>query len=462
MSRSRLAATLTLVVAIAIVVGIVLATSPSPSGPSNASAATSNRSGGTTVRRRNLVATDTEAGTLSYAGPHTVYDRLSGTVTWLPSVGQVIEPGQALFRVDNEPVPLMDGSTPAYRNLGPSDTAGPDIAELNRNLVDLGYAGGGITIDGSWQADTTTGVRELQAALGEPETGTLTLGQIVFLPGPQLIGTVNGTVGSAASLVAPASHAEFVDFTPTTSTSTTSYAIKPPSTHGSGSLSLAALMALLRAETAQLQAAIAAAHAPSRSNSGSSSPKSSGSAPRSGNSGGAGTAILQTTSTKLVVTVDLNATLQNEATLGEHVTVEMPSGGTMNGRVTAVSSVAQSSAGGSGGNGGNGSGGNGNGGGNGNSSGATVPVTITLQGRPRGAGLDQAAVSVNFAQAKAFHVLSVPVTALIAVSGGNYAVQTAAAPHRLIPVTTGLFAAGYVQISGTGIYPGLQVTDSQG
>ena len=77
-------------------------------------------------------------------------------------------------------------------------------------------------------------------------------------------------------------------------------------------------------------------------------------------------------------------------------------------------------------------------------------------------GLDQAAVSVNFAEQRANHVLSVPVTALLATGGGNYAVQEAGAPRRLIPVTTGLFAAGYVQISGAGIYPGLQVTDSQG
>ena len=59
-------------------------------------------------------------------------------------------------------------------------------------------------------------------------------------------------------------------------------------------------------------------------------------------------------------------------------------------------------------------------------------------------------------------MLIVPVTALLATGGGNYAVQAAAAPHKLIPVTTGLFSAGYVQISGPGIYPGLQVTDSQG
>jgi multidrug efflux system membrane fusion protein len=76
--------------------------------------------------------------------------------------------------------------------------------------------------------------------------------------------------------------------------------------------------------------------------------------------------------------------------------------------------------------------------------------------------LDQAAVSVNFSQAQANNVLSVPVTALLATGGGNYAVQEAAVPHRLIAVQTGLFAAGYVEISGAGIYPGLVVTDSQG
>ena len=89
-------------------------------------------------------------------------------------------------------------------------------------------------------------------------------------------------------------------------------------------------------------------------------------------------------------------------------------------------------------------------------------MTITLSGHTRLSGLDQAAVSVNFAQQRANNVLSVPVTALIATQGGGYAVQESAAPHTLIPVTPGLFAAGYVQISGAGIYSGLQVTDSQG
>jgi hypothetical protein len=89
-------------------------------------------------------------------------------------------------------------------------------------------------------------------------------------------------------------------------------------------------------------------------------------------------------------------------------------------------------------------------------------VTVGLDRHARGGGLDQAAVSVNFVQSKASHVLSVPVTALLATSGSSFAVQEAAAPHRLIPVQTGLFAAGYVEISGAGIHPGLRVTDSQG
>ena len=89
-------------------------------------------------------------------------------------------------------------------------------------------------------------------------------------------------------------------------------------------------------------------------------------------------------------------------------------------------------------------------------------MTITPQGHHTGAGLDQAVVSVNFTQAVANNVLTVPVTALLATGGGNYAVQEVAAPQELIPVTTGLFAAGDVQISGPGIYPGLHVTDSQG
>src|SRR5579875_2219151 len=74
-------------------VAIVLGTrSPAPPG----AATGGDTVGATTVQRRDLVETDTESGTLGYADPETVYNRLSGTVTWLPHVGQVIRPGETL------------------------------------------------------------------------------------------------------------------------------------------------------------------------------------------------------------------------------------------------------------------------------------------------------------------------------------------------------------------------------
>jgi hypothetical protein len=167
---------------------------------------------------------------------------------------------------------------------------------------------------------------------------------------------------------------------------------------------------------------------------------------------------MQTTSTQEVVTVQLDATKQSEAIVGEPVTVQLPDGSTVNGKITQVSPVAQSTSSSSS----SGSGAGAGGGGSSSAPSATIPVTINLTGHTHLSGLDQAAVSVNFAQQSANNVLSVPVTALIATQGGGYAVQEAATPHRLIPVTPGLFAAGFVQISGAGVYEGLQVTDSQG
>jgi hypothetical protein len=162
----------------------------------------------------------------------------------------------------------------------------------------------------------------------------------------------------------------------------------------------------------------------------------------------------------LVVTVDLPASSQSEAVVGSPVTVLMPDGSTAKGTIASVSRVAESSSSsgsGSGGSSGSGSGSSGSGSGS-----STIPVTIRLKGHHAGARLDQAAVSVDFVKSSARHVLSVPVTALVATSGQTYALQPASAPHKLIPVRTGLFAAGYVQVSGNGVVPGLRVTDSEG
>ena len=494
-NRRRLGAGLALLAVVGVVVAVVSETSSSPSKRNPGSKGSASDT--TTVTRRDLVQTDTESGTLGYASPRTVYNRLNGTVTWLPGVGQVIKAGGSLFKVDGKPVILMNGRTPAYRDLTASDSSGQDVLELNRNLVALGFNPHGIVVDDEWQAATTAGVEAFQASLGETETASLSLGQIVFLPGDQLVSTVDATLGSTGASSGqgnPASSANASD--PAVGATPEFVSLrKPPapwrrSSHKPGAgnggrkparknslRTLEALISLLKAEIAELKAAKGA---PGAGTSPGGHPSSDGGGPRSADSGnptsggnpssnsaspsgdsggGSATAILQTTSTRQIVTVDLDPSKQSEAKVGERVTVEMPAGDTVDGRVSAVSPVAQSSS-----NSGNGNSPDSSSGNNANSSnpGSTIPATITLSRRHPGGGLDQAAVSVNFAQARANHVLSVPVTALLATAGGGYAVQSAAARQRLIPVTTGLFAAGYVQISGRGIYPGLQVTDSQG
>ena len=470
-----------LLVTAGVVLAIVLATH-SPAPPATAEG-TFSAAGAATVQRRDLVETDTESGTLSYADPQTVYDRLSGTITWLPAIGQAISRGQVLFDVDNEPVILLYGSTPAYRQLSSSDSAGPDIRELNSNLIALGYRQYGLIADDSWQTATTDAIEALQYKLGDEQTGRFSLGRVVFLPGEQLVNTVDGTVGSPTVLDDPSASTEFVDLTSTVTTPKTRRGRRnsrhkkhrrrkrqgkqPPGAKtgspNTGSPNAGSAKTGSAAGTSgggSKSSSTATAGSSSNSGSGSSSNSGSGSS-----SGPGGAAVLQTSSTHLIATVDLPASSQSEAAVGSQVSVEMPNATTVAGTITAVSSIAQTAsnnggAGGSGGSGGNGS--SGGAGGGGSSASATVPVTITLDQRVERAGLDQAAVSVGFAQARARDVLSVPVTSLLAISGGGYALAQAVPPHRLIPVTTGLFAAGYVEISGPGIYPGLEVTDSQG
>lgn len=498
-TRRRLLALLAVVGAAAIVAAVVLLAGGSGSGGS-AATTTGASTGAATVQRRNLVLTDTESGTVSYSDPQTVYDRLSGTITWLPAVGQRISAGQALFRVDGEPVLLLNGSVPAYRDLSAADTSGPDVLELNRNLVALGFGADALVADDEWQAGTTAGIDALQASLGEAQTGELALGQIVFLPGPQLIAAQDVTVGStntggssaptAAALDDPAPRPEFVGLSTTIATpAAATHRVKTKKRQRHRRLTqrqeIAALLAALRADAAALRAARASAGSSSGQPSGGSGGSShhtsahsgsggSGSGGSGGSGGGsslsAGVAVLQTSSTHLIVAVDLPASSQSEAKVHERVGVELPDGTTVPGTITAVSAVAAgagssgSGAAGGSGAGGSGSGGSGSGGsgGSGSGSSSTIPVTIALHGRHPTAGLDEAAVSVNFVQQKARNVLSVPVTALLAVSGDSYAVREALPPHALLPVTTGLFAAGDVEISGPGIRPGLQVTDSQG
>jgi hypothetical protein len=352
-----------------------------------------------TVTRQTLVERETVDGTLGYAGTSTVLNRLttagggsgtpgasgegsdggaapggsgapggaasddpdpsagSGTVTALPRPGSVVRRGETLYRVDGEPVFLMYGATPAYRDLELGVEDGRDVRQLETNLAALGFDPG--TVDTEFSSTTAAAVADWQESAGLTETGAVELGRVVFLPGARRIGEHRTSVGSVLS---------------------------------------------------------------------------------------AGSEVLDTSSTRRVVTIELDAALQSLARKGDRVEVTLPDQSTVRGRISDVGRVAREKEASDA------------------DAGATpdaeqelvLDVTVRLRSA-RGIGrLDEAPVSVGLAQESRKNVLAVPVEALVARRGGGYGVELAAG-RRVVPVRTGLFAGGYVEVAGSGIREGARV-----
>jgi multidrug efflux system membrane fusion protein len=89
---------------------------------------------------------------------------------------------------------------------------------------------------------------------------------------------------------------------------------------------------------------------------------------------------------------------------------------------------------------------------------ATVAVTVEIADQQALGTLDAAPVDVDFASQSREGVLAVPVAALLALPKGGYGVEIVEdRTTRIAAVKTGLFAAGRVEISGSGIEAGMKV-----
>jgi peptidoglycan hydrolase-like protein with peptidoglycan-binding domain len=154
-------------------------------------------------------------------------------------------------------------------------------------------------------------------------------------------------------------------------------------------------------------------------------------------------AVLAVTSTRREVAIDLDASQQADVKLGDPVTITLPSNRTTPGRVTFVGSVATTPSS------------------DDSNSSPTIEVDVTPT-RPADTGrLDQAPVQVSITTASVKDALVVPVTALLALAGGGYGLETVddAGEHRLIAVALGLFddADGLVQVTGPNVRAGQRV-----
>jgi peptidoglycan hydrolase-like protein with peptidoglycan-binding domain len=335
------------------------------------------------VERRTLSAMVSQAGTLTYrarsdGSPYSVIGQARGTYTKLPAAGQVVSQGRVLYRVNGSPVVLLYGSTPAYRTLS-AGASGPDVAELNTDLVALGYATSSqlTRASASFGSATVTAVEKLQGALGVTQNGTLTLGQAVFEPTAMRVTTLSAQLGGRTQ---------------------------------------------------------------------------------------PGETVMWATSTTRQVQMALDASQQTDVAVGDKVSITLPNNHTTRGVVSSVGAVATCrSSSGSGGSGSS-SAAPGTGTCSSNGSGSSTP-TITVGVTPSHPGAtgtwDQAPVKVGITTATVPNALVVPVTALLARSGGGYAVEVvgAGARNHLVPVSLGLFddAEGLVQVTASALAAGQEV-----
>jgi hypothetical protein len=161
--------------------------------------------------------------------------------------------------------------------------------------------------------------------------------------------------------------------------------------------------------------------------------------------------VLEVTSLQHQVVIQLDASEQSAVRVGDRVSVTLPNNNTTPGVVSFVGTVATAPAASNSSNSGSGNA----------STTATIEIDVRLLHERAAGHLDQAPVQVSITTASVTNALVVPVDALLALTGGGYAVEVVAptGAHQLEAVNVGLFddAAGLVQVTGAGIHAGEHV-----
>jgi peptidoglycan hydrolase-like protein with peptidoglycan-binding domain len=298
----------------------------------------------TSVRREDLHDVRVIKGRLGFGESTVVTGRLAGVITDLAPVGTVVGRGEVLCRVDEQPVFVLFGGSPAWRDLS-AGLKGEDVRQLQENLAAMGDFSG--KANGTYAAATTAAVMRWQRRAGMTQTGSLKRGRVVFTAGP----------------VRVAAH------------------VAQPGDSAMGPL-------------------------------------------------------VEITGTTRAVSLNLSPADRDLAREGAAVVITLSGGKTLEGKVESVINSAATGPNGT----------------------DELSVTIAVTDQAAVANVGDAAVDVTFALDERRGVLTVPVTALLALREGGYGVQIVDdAGTRTIAVQVGLFAQGRVEVSGGGLTEGAQV-----
>jgi peptidoglycan hydrolase-like protein with peptidoglycan-binding domain len=140
------------------------------------------------------------------------------------------------------------------------------------------------------------------------------------------------------------------------------------------------------------------------------------------------------------VVVELEPADQRMAKVGATVSVTLPDGTTTTGKIAEVATVIEP------------------GDGQGAEPTTMVRVVVSLPDQKAVEGYALASVDVTFTADQRENVLTVPVAALVALAEGGFGVEVVDGSRtRYVPVKTGLFAGGRVEVTGEGITDGTKV-----
>jgi peptidoglycan hydrolase-like protein with peptidoglycan-binding domain len=365
----------------------------------------------------------------------------AGTITWLPEVGTTLAQGDVVAKVNEVPVVLLYGALPAYRTLA-YGSEGADVQQLETALVALGYdPDGTVTVDEDFDWYTQLMVEDWQAALGLDDTGRVDPSQIMIVSGPITVGSLSAAVGDSVQGSARIGTARG----------------DSGGSEGADVEQLEAALAHLGYEpgpidgvyTTETQAAVLAWQAAVGADTDgvvdlgevvfrSGPVRISENVLSVGDSVAGGAAVLGASSDQVQVTVALPADEQDLLAEGDRVTVALPDGTEAAGTVTFVDSVATR---------------------NSQTMEVTFKVIVALDDVSVAAGLDQAPVSIDVVNESRTGVLAVPVTALLALSEGGYAVEVddGDGTTHLVAVEPGLYADNLVEVAADGLQAGNQV-----
>jgi peptidoglycan hydrolase-like protein with peptidoglycan-binding domain len=359
----------------------------------------------------------------------TVTGNAAGVVTEVAVSGETLEQGDVLYRVDGEPVVVMYGDIPAYRTMQDLDDnmTGDDVRQLEEALVALGYDPDLLaTVDDEFTSYTETMVESWQEDLGVEEDGQVSLGDVIFIPGPSDILSVSIAVGDSVGAGQPIVTISTGDPLSGDDVRQLEEALVALGYEGPivdgvwDDGTKQAILAWQADEGMETDGVIDLGEVVFRT----SAVRVNEVISSVGSSVSAGTAVLGVSSADQFVTFSLPAADQGLLTVGQEVTIEMPDGTDTTGTVTEIASVAR-----------------------GVQAEATFDVEVTLDDPAVAVGLDEAPVDVEVISDSVSGVMAVPVSALVALNEGGYAVEVQTTNGtELVAVTPGFYADGLVEV----------------